>query len=406
MTAYKWQFAPRFRSHAFGWRSDKPIQRIKEALSEIKRMAKQDPALAASGAVLFLEKISPALEQVDSSSGAIGASVNRAIDSLVPLIAKAPVAPSVRQQWLQRLWLALQADAIPYIEALGDAWGELCANAECASQWADEFRPAVEQVLQVSGYAYFKGSSAYLSSLYAAGRFDELLALFDNPSFSGWWYRQWGVRALLALDRKADALHYAEASKKIINTPLSDVAKVCEAILIASGLYEEAYNRYAREANSGTTHLATFRALVKKYPHKPAADILEDLVASEPNSEGKWFAAAKDAGLFDRAIELVNTSPTDPRTLIRASRDSAEKQAQFAVSAGMAALRWMARGYGYQITTGDVLEAYTSVLNAARFAGIPEAQINAQIREVMSQEDAGNHSILATLRKRLIEASN
>ena len=32
----KWQFVARFRYHAFGWQSDKPILRIKEALSEIK----------------------------------------------------------------------------------------------------------------------------------------------------------------------------------------------------------------------------------------------------------------------------------------------------------------------------------------------------------------------------------
>jgi len=42
MTAHKWQFAARFRYHAFGWQSDKPIQRIKEALSEIKLVAKKN----------------------------------------------------------------------------------------------------------------------------------------------------------------------------------------------------------------------------------------------------------------------------------------------------------------------------------------------------------------------------
>jgi len=35
------------------WQSDKPIQRIKEALSEIKLVAKKEPELAAAGAVLF-----------------------------------------------------------------------------------------------------------------------------------------------------------------------------------------------------------------------------------------------------------------------------------------------------------------------------------------------------------------
>ena len=259
MTTHKWQFVARFRYHAFGWQSDKPLQRIKEALSEIKRVAKQEPALAAEGAVLFLEKISPAIEQVDSSSGAIGSMVSRAIDTLVPIIAKASVAASIKQQWLQRLWQALQDDNIPYIERLGDYWGELCADAECASQWADEFRPSVEQVeqvAQVAGFAYFKGSSAYLSSLYAAGRHEELLAMLEKSYFSGWWYRQWGVHALLAMDRKADALRYAENSKKFINTPISAVAKVCEDILLASGLHEEAYKRYALDANPVSyTHL-------------------------------------------------------------------------------------------------------------------------------------------------------
>jgi hypothetical protein len=53
MTAHKWQFTARFRYHAFGWQSDKPIQRIKEALSEIKQVAKKEPELAVAGAVFF-----------------------------------------------------------------------------------------------------------------------------------------------------------------------------------------------------------------------------------------------------------------------------------------------------------------------------------------------------------------
>ena len=72
MSAHKWQFTSRFRRHAFGWRSDTPIQRIKEALAEIKLVARKEPVIAAEGAVTLLEKISAALEQVDSSSGAIG----------------------------------------------------------------------------------------------------------------------------------------------------------------------------------------------------------------------------------------------------------------------------------------------------------------------------------------------
>ena len=68
--AHKWAFAPRFRRHAFGWRSQPAVQRVREAAAEIQKVAKRDPALAAVGAVLFLEKVSPALEQVDSVVGA------------------------------------------------------------------------------------------------------------------------------------------------------------------------------------------------------------------------------------------------------------------------------------------------------------------------------------------------
>jgi hypothetical protein len=86
----------------------------------IKRAARTDPLLAANGAVLLLEKLSPALEQVDSSSGALGSAVNRAIDVLVPIIAAPDVTESVRDAWLERLFDALQKDRVPYIEHLGN----------------------------------------------------------------------------------------------------------------------------------------------------------------------------------------------------------------------------------------------------------------------------------------------
>ena len=35
-SAHSWTFRARFRAGAFGWRSDLPIKRIKEAVSEIK----------------------------------------------------------------------------------------------------------------------------------------------------------------------------------------------------------------------------------------------------------------------------------------------------------------------------------------------------------------------------------
>jgi hypothetical protein len=113
-TKHTFTFRARFRRHAFGWRSQPAIKRIKEAASEIKKAARKDPVLGGEGAVLFLEKISPAIEQVDSSSGAIGTAVNNAIEALVPIIARAPVDGKQRDNWLERLWHAVEADDIPY----------------------------------------------------------------------------------------------------------------------------------------------------------------------------------------------------------------------------------------------------------------------------------------------------
>ncbi|MBV9601931.1 MAG: hypothetical protein JOZ87_34440 [Chloroflexi bacterium] len=106
-------------------------------MSEIIRAERRDPVLAAEGAVLLLERISPALDNVDRSSGGIGTAVNHAIARLVPIIANAPVGIRTREKWLERLWEAYRRDEIPCIEQLGDYWGELCSSKEVARAWAD-----------------------------------------------------------------------------------------------------------------------------------------------------------------------------------------------------------------------------------------------------------------------------
>jgi hypothetical protein len=98
--AHKWLFSSRFRRQAYAWHSSSlAVQRVKEAVREIRNAAGKDPLLGAEGAVLFLEKVSPALEQVDSSSGAIGSAVNQAIEGLVSLIVAAPADDHLRDRW-------------------------------------------------------------------------------------------------------------------------------------------------------------------------------------------------------------------------------------------------------------------------------------------------------------------
>ena len=60
--SHKWEFQARFRRHAFGWRSQPAILRIKQAVGEINKTVRDDPVRAADAAVLLLERISPALE--------------------------------------------------------------------------------------------------------------------------------------------------------------------------------------------------------------------------------------------------------------------------------------------------------------------------------------------------------
>jgi hypothetical protein len=384
---HSWEFKPRFRRHAFGWRSQPAIQRIKQATNEIRRAARHDPILAAEGAVTLLERLSPAIEHVDSSSGAIGTAVNSAIAQLVPVIAKAPADLATREAWLERLWAAHEADQMPYIESLGDHWGELCASREVASAWADRLvgttRMALSPDKSVRGH--FHGTAACLSALYRAERYPEIVDVLEVDTI--WPYKRWAVRALAAMGRNAEAIRYAESCRGRW-ADAGEVAATCEEILLSSGLVEEAYERYGLLANRAGTYLATYRAVARKYPHRPPSDILADLAKTTPGDEGKWFAAAKEAGLYDEALALASRTPCDPRTLTRAARDFAEARPAFAVSAGLLALHWLVLGHGYEITGADVWAAYSSTMKAAETSGNAD-EVRERVKKLVAGEEPG-----------------
>jgi hypothetical protein len=386
--AYKWEFKPRFRRHAFGWRSQPAIGRIKQAQAEIRKVARKDPVLAAEGAVSLIERLSPAIEQVDSSSGAIGTAVNHALVDLIPMIAGAPVEASVRDAWLERLWAAHEADEMPYIEAMGDYWGDLCASAEVASSWADRLTGITRLALSPDPNlrGYFHGTSACLSALYRAERYQELIELVSGERVI-WPYKRWAVKALIAMGQKREAIKYAESCRSLWASD-RDIDALCEQILLSSGLVDEAYKRYGLHAHTGATYRATFRAVAKAYPHKQSSEILADLVETTPGDEGKWFAAAKDAGLFDEALELAGRAPCDPKTLTRAARDLTADRPAFAVEAGLLALQWLAEGYRYEITGADVWAAYDYTIKAAEKRDAA-ADVRARIRQVVSDRPGG-----------------
>jgi hypothetical protein len=165
------------------------------------------------------------------------------------------------------------------------------------------------------------------------------------------------------------------------------VDRVCEDILLLSGVVEDAY-RYRLRANRPGTYLATFRAVARKYPHKTASEILHDLVRTMPGDEGKWFAAAKEAGLYDEALALASASACDPTTLTRAARELAISQPDFALGAGLLALYWLVHGQGYEITGADVWAAYTATIGVAQTRGLVN-EVRERIRRVVAAEEPG-----------------
>lgn len=123
----------------------------------------------------------------------------------------------------------------------------------------------------------------------------------------------------------------------------------------------------------------------RKYPHKTAQEILQELIRATPGEEGKWFAAAKEAGLYDEALAVANSSPRDPRMLTRAARDLAAQEPDFAIGAG---LYWLAHGYGYEVTGDDVWTAYSTTIAAAQMRG-NVLEVRERVRQIVAAETPG-----------------
>jgi hypothetical protein len=173
------------------------------------------------------------------------------------------------------------------------------------------------------------------------------------------------------MGRTEEAIDYAQTSLGLNDSPVA-IARACEEILLDAGRCDEAYNRFALEANRAGTHLATCRALVKKYPHKEPRAILDDLIASTPDDAGRWFATAKTLGFLDLAAELAQRSPVDIGTLLRAARDFKESNPRFALQAAVSALHWMAAGRFYELRAADVWDARRFALETAEVSGQSE----------------------------------
>jgi hypothetical protein len=312
-----------------------------------------------------MERIWPACEHIDTSSGALGSAVNWTQGEVLPIVIEAPADRKTRGQWLVRLWQAIQADGVDYLWMVEDRWGELCGSREEASLWADELLESLRTAWSDPRPGnYVRGTCLCLASLVAAGRRQELLEVLalDWPPF--WAHRKFGVQALAAEGRTDEAIAFAEASRGL-NQPDIAIDAACEKILLDAGRTDEAYDRYALTANASSTGLATFRVIARKYPNRDPKKILLDLAASGGDS-GHWFAAAKAAGFLDLAREFARTGRTDPRTLSRASRDLLDRDASFCMQVGRLAIERILEGYGYELSPTDAIDAYQHFMAAAQ----------------------------------------
>lgn len=382
---HEWEFAQRFRSGELSWKTQPAVKEVKAAVREIKKVAKKEPELVAEGVTLFFENISQGLSNVDTSAGAIVGVLAKGIAELVAVFAKVTLTPDVRRAMVERIYQAYRADQMGVTESLGDLWGSLCSDKDIAGEWADALLEECKLAWGPErGRGYIaRGMPICLSSLLFAGRYPELLELLDLAPRKTWTYHHFGVRALAAQEHMPEALEYAKEAGE--HTESVIVAKLCEELLLEKGLVDDAYRLYGLQASETNTYQAWYRSVIAKYSHKTPAEVLADLAAHEPGHEGKWFAAAKSAKLYDEAIELVRSSPCSPETLVRAARDYGEERPGFAIEAGIAALRWLAEGHGYDKTEALVHDAFDYCLAAAKNEG-SEVKFRARIKSYIEGE--------------------
>lgn len=375
----KWQFKTKFRANAYGWRGSKlAITRLKEAVKEIRTAAKSDPIAAGDGCVALMERLWPALQHIDTSSGALGTAVHNTLEELIPLLIAAPADRDTKAKWLERLFDAVQEDGVEYLDPVAERWGEIARYPDLINQYADLLlEPIREAWADRQRYNHVVGSKICLSCLLEAGRYDELRSLLALRRHRFWSDDRFAADAHLRQGLWQEAIAYAEASRSKINGAFSDHAidRYCEDILIQHGRSDEAYGRYGLASALATTNLATYRALARKYPERDRRQMLIDLIETRGN-KGKWFAAAKDAGFLDIAISCAAAPDADPSTLVRAARDFAGKQPEFAMAVGLLAIKSLLSGGGYEPLLSDAANAVRHIMAAAASISVTDWAIH------------------------------
>lgn len=304
---HKWIFKARFRRNIYGWKGTAlASKRLREAVCEIRKVAMKDPVTAANGVVALFERLWPALEGIDSSSGGLGMAVDRTIEALIPILIDAPAEIATRRRWLECLYQAVCDDGVEFLAPVESRWGEICVFPELVEYWIDFLLPGLTCCIKEGGRGdYFIGESICLSCLLEAGRYDELDEVLSLRGFPSWPYDRFWAEALLRMGRTDEAVAYAE-SRNPDDYESQSVLLFCERALLEAGRADEAYREYGLLIRTGNTYLTTYRALVKKYPDRDPEQILRDLIETSLE-KSKWFAAARDRACLVEVVEGVFT---------------------------------------------------------------------------------------------------
>lgn len=96
-------------------------------MAEIRAVARLDPELAAEGVVGLIERIWPALQNVDDSSGALGKATDKVVRELIDILLAAWPAERVWRRWVERLALAVEDDGVGYLWELDERFEEIAS---------------------------------------------------------------------------------------------------------------------------------------------------------------------------------------------------------------------------------------------------------------------------------------
>ena len=313
--------------------------------------------------------------------------MNDALERLIPVLVSAPADQITRTKWLERVFVAMQADGVEYLSPVEDRWGEICVFLGLADEWAERLLPLVRAAWSDhSRLRFVTGDHACLSCLLELGRYWELNDLLSLRSSRFWPTDRFGAEALARQGLTDAAIAYAEPRRND-DYDVTRITGFCERVLLDAGRRDEAYRRYGVYAARANTYLGVFRATVRKYPELDPRQVLIDLIEAR-GEQGKWFAAAKSAGFLDVALDCARLGATEPATLLRAARDFVESEPRFSAQIALQAVSDLLAGTGYEPTTLDLSQACDHFFAASARCGNEQSAENTR-RRVLHEVEAG-----------------